>query len=257
MNNIVTINNHDIQIKEYKGKRVVTFKDIDECHERPEGTARKRFNENRKHFVEGTDFYVISEPSVLKTLGIVRPQGGVPEKITVVTENGYFMITKPMKDDLAWEVQRLLVNSYFGKEKSSKLVSEIKQKEVDAKYMNAKTRMASLWMKLSEKVPYNQEYQQICNCYASEVLTGEKVLPLPVNQEHYYTATEIASIVGSNANTVGKKAKAAGIRPQNENEHSENGKWFFDKSKHSSKEVSTFKYNDKGLGLIKDLFKVE
>lgn len=43
MNEVVKINNTDLQIKEYKGQRVVTFKDIDECHERPEGTARKRF----------------------------------------------------------------------------------------------------------------------------------------------------------------------------------------------------------------------
>ena len=42
----VTINSTDIAVKEYNGKRVVTFKDIDACHERPEGTARKRFNDN-------------------------------------------------------------------------------------------------------------------------------------------------------------------------------------------------------------------
>ena len=29
MNDIIKINNHDILIKEYKGQRVVTFKDID------------------------------------------------------------------------------------------------------------------------------------------------------------------------------------------------------------------------------------
>ena len=32
----VTINSTDIAVKEYNGKRVVTFKDIDACHERPE-----------------------------------------------------------------------------------------------------------------------------------------------------------------------------------------------------------------------------
>lgn len=47
------INNVNLKIKEYKGQRVVTFKDIDSVHNRPEGTARKRFNDNRKYFVEG------------------------------------------------------------------------------------------------------------------------------------------------------------------------------------------------------------
>ena len=41
MDNLVHIGNADISIKEYKGKRVVTFKDIDMAHERPDGTARK------------------------------------------------------------------------------------------------------------------------------------------------------------------------------------------------------------------------
>lgn len=46
MNNLIHIGNVDISIKEYKGQRVVTFKDIDMVHERPEGTARRNFNTN-------------------------------------------------------------------------------------------------------------------------------------------------------------------------------------------------------------------
>lgn len=49
----VTINQSDISVKEYNGQRVVTLKDIDQCHGRPEGTARKRFNDNKKHLIEG------------------------------------------------------------------------------------------------------------------------------------------------------------------------------------------------------------
>ena len=51
MDNLVHIGNADISIKEYKGERVVTFKDIDMVHERPDGTARKIFNDNKKHFI--------------------------------------------------------------------------------------------------------------------------------------------------------------------------------------------------------------
>lgn len=38
----VKVNETDISVKEYHGKRVVTFKDIGACHNRAEGTARKR-----------------------------------------------------------------------------------------------------------------------------------------------------------------------------------------------------------------------
>ena len=71
MNEIV-INNQNVLVKEYEGKRVVTFKDIDMVHGRPEGTARKRFNDNKKHFIEGEDYYRI-QPSEIRTVGITSP----------------------------------------------------------------------------------------------------------------------------------------------------------------------------------------
>lgn len=112
-NQLVHIGNSDISIKEYNGQRVVTFKDIDMVHGRPDGTARKRFNDNRNHFIEGEDFFVITQPSEIRTLGLERPQGGVPEKVVLATEQGYLMLVKSFTDDLAWDVQRQLVNGYF------------------------------------------------------------------------------------------------------------------------------------------------
>lgn len=73
-----------LQIKEYRGKRVVTFKDIDTVHKRPDGTARKRFNDNRRYFVSGVDFYRLTQPSEIRTLGITRPQGGTPNEVTLL-----------------------------------------------------------------------------------------------------------------------------------------------------------------------------
>lgn len=63
-----------IQIKEYMGQRVVTLKDVDTVHQRVSGSARKRFNDNRKHFIETVDFYRVTQPSEIRTLGVTRPQ---------------------------------------------------------------------------------------------------------------------------------------------------------------------------------------
>lgn len=41
----VTINQTPLSVKEYEGKRVVTFKDIDAVHGRPDGTAGRNFRE--------------------------------------------------------------------------------------------------------------------------------------------------------------------------------------------------------------------
>ncbi len=92
---------------------MVTLKEIDAVHQRPDGTARKRFNDNKKHMIEGADFFSITQPSEIRTLGFERPQGGIPEKVILVTESGYLMLVKSFTDDLAWEVQRQLVNTYF------------------------------------------------------------------------------------------------------------------------------------------------
>lgn len=96
-----------LQIKEYRGKRVVTFKDIDTVHKRPEGTARKRFNDNRRHFVSGVDFFKIS-PSEFRT-AIGNMDSRQQNDVTLITETGYLMLVKSFIDDLAWKVQRKLV----------------------------------------------------------------------------------------------------------------------------------------------------
>lgn len=122
MNELIHIGNADIFIKEYKGQRVVTFKDIDIVHSRLDGTARKRFADNRKHFVEGEDFFLVTpqdlenaEMSEKRTLenDIISNRG-----TTLMTEQGYLMLVKSFTDDLAWKVQRQLVNNYFRVPKS-------------------------------------------------------------------------------------------------------------------------------------------
>lgn len=113
MINTITINNQCLSIKEWNGQRVITFKDVDLVHNRPDGTARRNFNFNKQHLAENVDFYLLTQPNEIRTLGFVRPQGGTPASVILLTESGYLMLVKSFTDDLAWEVQRALVNSYF------------------------------------------------------------------------------------------------------------------------------------------------
>jgi len=105
--NEITIVNSNLAVKEYQGQRVVTFKDVDTVHQRPDGTARRNFNANKKHFIEGEDYFKI-QPNEIRTVGITSPNGG-----TVITESGYLMLVKSFTDDLSWDVQRELVKNYF------------------------------------------------------------------------------------------------------------------------------------------------
>lgn len=101
-----------IQIKEYQGKRVVTFKDIDTVHKRREGTASRNFNQNRNRFIEDVDFFKIkiTDNEIRSQFGISPNAGGT---VMLITETGYLMLVKSFTDELAWKVQRELVDSYF------------------------------------------------------------------------------------------------------------------------------------------------
>lgn len=117
MNELIHIENAEIAVKEYKGQRVVTFKDIDMVHGRPDGTARKRFADNRHHFVEGEDFFIVT-PQTLENAEMSEKRT-LENEVTsnrgtaLITEQGYLMLVKSFTDDLAWKVQRQLVSSYF------------------------------------------------------------------------------------------------------------------------------------------------
>lgn len=116
MNELQTINNAEILVKEFSGQRVVTFKDIDAVHGRPDGTASRNFRSNRDHFIEGEDYFKITSDEFRRTFGEMdaRQQNDV----TLITESGYLMLVKSFTDDLAWEVQRELVKGYFRVKKS-------------------------------------------------------------------------------------------------------------------------------------------
>lgn len=121
MNKLQIINNAEISIKEYSGQRVVTFKDIDAVHGRPDGTARKRFNDNRERFVDGEDYFKICA-SEFRTHWNDLPAKAT-EDVTLITESGYLMLVKSFTDDLAWKVQRELIKGYFRAKEQAKPMS--------------------------------------------------------------------------------------------------------------------------------------
>lgn len=108
MEKSVIINNQHLSLRSYNGQNVVTLKDIDLVHGRSEGTAHRNFKTNKRRFVEGIDFFRRNSSEAKKEFGISAPNG-----LILITESGYLMLAKSFTDDLAWKVQRELVNVYF------------------------------------------------------------------------------------------------------------------------------------------------
>lgn len=127
MNEIIKINNHDVTAKEYKGQRVVTFKDIDTVHERPEGTAGRNFRENKDKFIENEDFFYLVGDELKAFKQATNFVGSNAREFILITEQGYLMLVKSFIDDLAWEVQRKLVKSYFNAKKIKSAIEELQE----------------------------------------------------------------------------------------------------------------------------------
>ncbi len=111
MNELIKINGQSLAVKEYEGKRVVTLKEIDMVHQRPDGTAGRNFRNNKEHFIEGEDYYRISPDEFRRTIGDMDSRQS--NDVILITESGYYMLVKSFTDELSWTVQRELVNSYF------------------------------------------------------------------------------------------------------------------------------------------------
>ena len=111
---VITINKIDLQVKEWNGQRVVTLADIDKVHERPDGTAKRNWNENKKHLIKDEDYFLATRKELSTKFVPNKPLKGNPNiEVVLLTESGYLLLVKSFTDDLAWEVQRKLVNSYF------------------------------------------------------------------------------------------------------------------------------------------------
>lgn len=72
-------------------------------------------------------------------------------------------------------------------------------------------------------------------------------MPLPVVEKKTYSASEIGKILGVSANKIGKLANEFNLKTE------QYGKYFYDKSKYSSKEVETFRYYNNAINVFKEL----
>ena len=113
-------------------------------------------------------------------------------------------------------------------------------------YMNAKSRMASTYLKLAKIENISDTYKSILVAKSAEVLAGTEILPLP-KADKTYTAEEIGKMLGISANMVGRLANNHNLKTD------EYGVLVHDKAKHSNKEVPSFRYYECVIPAIKSL----
>ncbi|MCC0678223.1 MULTISPECIES: phage antirepressor KilAC domain-containing protein [unclassified Clostridioides] len=178
MSNAILVNDKKLQVKEFKGKRVVTFKEIDFVHGRAEGTAKRNFSDNKKYFVENVDYFEVST-KIVPSLELYGFSKFAPNGI-LITESGYLMLVKSLTDDLAWTVQRELINNYF----------RVKREEfsLPTTYKEALEHILAR-IKENEKLQIENEEMKPKAIYHDKVLNPEKLV----------TTTDIAKDLGMTA----------------------------------------------------------
>ena len=182
-----------------------------------------------------------------KGVSVLDTPGG-KQNVTIINESGLYSLILSSKLPRAkefkhWVTSEVLpsirkTGSYTVKE------SEAQKQRATTMLMNARTRQAGLWLKIAQNTGVT-EYKEICNAYAANTLADKEVFALPQVEHKTYTATEVGEQLGISAHRVGTIAKQNNLKTE------QYGKWFYDKSKYSAKQVETFRYNEAGVEAIR------
>lgn len=169
------------------------------------------------------------------------------------TRKGCEMIANKLTGQKGVAFTALYINAFHAMEthirENKPLQTVDKLKTLEIKEMNARVRMSNQLLKLAKVETLSEQYKSILVAKSAEILTGEKILPLPKSEQKTYSASEIAEMFGVSAQKIGKTANQNGMKTD------EYGEWYRDKSPYSSKEVDTFRYNDKAVAKFSELLK--
>ena len=110
-----------------------------------------------------------------------------------------------------------------------------------------KMQIESMDVALRHLPHLSEESKQVCFAKIFNDVTGSEIIPLPLIEEHYHTATEVGNMLGCSANKIGKVANEHNLKTE------EYGKFFLDKSPFSNKQVEAFRYNANGVSALKHI----
>ena len=118
---------------------------------------------------------------------------------------------------------------------------KIKEDRATAMLLNAQNRMIKTLLSNTKDKNLSQIAIDVMGIKAVEQITGKNMNQYLPECEKLYSATEVGGMFGVSAMKIGKTANASGLK------NDTYGKMVMSKSKHSSKEVQQFLYNEKGV----------
>ncbi len=131
--------------------------------------------------------------------------------LTFINESGLYALIFGSKLESAKRFKHWVTSEVLPAIRKSGSYEMPKKKSAEERFrimeMNARSRMAQTYMKLAQVDTLSSTYKNVLVSKASEVLAGERIIPLPeIEQRKAYSAAEIGNMFGISANKVGRIA---------------------------------------------------
>ena len=182
---------------------------------------------------------------------------GGTQSMTIVNESGLYSLILGSELDGAKRFKRWVTSEVLpairktGAYATDSKAAEIKMRELRVKEMNAQARLLNAETRRLKILQAERGLSQVAidtaAVKAAEEITGQDLGEYLPKTEKTYSASEVGNALGISANKVGKIANAYGLKTE------EYGVFVMDKSRYSSKEVTSFRYNEKGKQRIKEI----
>lgn len=183
----------------------------------------------------------------------VLPTPGGRQETTIINESGLYSLVLSSKLPSAKAFKRWITSEVIPSirktgsyNKPSKQPITQQEQRAKAMLLNAQSRQCKLWLRLAETTDL-PDYKHICQQKAAEVLAGSPVLPMQKAEKKTLSATEIGKILGITAHKVGMLANKFALKSD------AYGKYFYDKSPNSNKQVETFRYYEDAVEKFKEI----
>ena len=135
------------------------------------------------------------------------------------------------------DVRYRLIEKVTKKETVETKENTFKNDLLDIKKDKIRLEKSKILKELSQSFT-NEKYRETLQIYSANALYDEPILELPAIEKKSYTATEIGKKLGITSMKVGSIAKKQNLKTD------EYGYWALDKSRHSNKQVESFRYYD-------------
>ena len=232
------------------------------------------FGEIRSMTIDGEPYFVGKD--VAAALGYERPDNAIrkhvddEDKLThqisasgqnrtmyIINESGMYSLILSSKLEGAKRFKRWVTSEVLpsirktGAFATDSAAAELKARELRVKEMNAQARLINAETRrlliLQKEKGLSKVAVDALAVRAMEDVTGKDLGDCLPRTEKTYSASEIGNALGISAAKVGKIANAYGLKTD------EYGITVMDKSRYSSKEVASFRYNEKGKQKIKEI----